>query len=136
MKKIRTFWFNTLDGCFGIVVGEDDVTGKKKAYCGVVPGNDEEADETRIMRTGSVLDPRLLREALNLLEPTHDSRYAEWALKVIVLIADDDRVDLGVRLEEIKVATRPADSFREPFNDGDSPEDAWEGEVGAIADSA
>ncbi len=53
MKKIRTFWFNTLDGCFGIVVGEDDVTGKKKAYCGVVPGADEEADEARIMRIGS-----------------------------------------------------------------------------------
>ena len=70
MKKLRTFWFNTLNECFGIVVGEDDVTGKRKAYCGVVPGNDEEADEARIMRTGSPIDPRLLREALNLLEPT------------------------------------------------------------------
>ncbi len=70
MKKIRTFWFNTLDGCFGIVVGEDDVTGKRKAYCGVVAGDDEEADEARIMRGGSSINAHLLREALNLLEPS------------------------------------------------------------------
>lgn len=60
MKTIETLWFTNIDGCIGIVVVEEDVTGDRKAYIGLGKryaladlclgkGIDEKADIERIL---------------------------------------------------------------------------------------
>ena len=44
MKEIKTFWFTNFTEVVGIVVGEDEVTGERKAYVGAASGIDERAD--------------------------------------------------------------------------------------------
>ena len=53
MKIKQAFWFSTLQGTIGIVVGEDEHTGKRKGYIGMVGGRDEEADTETIAQQGS-----------------------------------------------------------------------------------
>ena len=53
MKVIETLWFTNLDGCIGIVVVEEDVTGDRKAYIGPASGTDEKADTEQILAWGN-----------------------------------------------------------------------------------
>lgn len=53
MKIIETMWFTNRDGCIGIVVIQEDVTGDRKAYIGPVPGADEKADTESILAWGN-----------------------------------------------------------------------------------
>jgi len=53
MKIIDTLWFTNGDGCIGIVVIEEDVTGDRKAYISPVSGTDEEADKQHIIDWGN-----------------------------------------------------------------------------------
>ena len=53
MKIIETLWFTGIFGCIGIVVGEDSITKKKKAYIGVCSGTDAEEDSRFIAARGS-----------------------------------------------------------------------------------
>lgn len=53
MKVIETLWFTNMNGCIGIVVIEEDVTGDRKAYIGPVPGTDEETDTEAIIAWGN-----------------------------------------------------------------------------------
>lgn len=55
MKTIEIIWFTTFDGTLGITVIEEDVTGDRKAYIGVVKGNNEKVDEKRIVAFGQKL---------------------------------------------------------------------------------
>ena len=57
MKIIDSIWFTGIGmlGCVGIVLGEDEVTGKRKAYVGNAPGTDQDSDEQRIVATGGKL---------------------------------------------------------------------------------
>lgn len=50
-KVIDSMWFNTAQGSFGIVVGENE-TGKRQLYAGVVSGLDQKADEEAILSRG------------------------------------------------------------------------------------
>jgi len=45
-------WFNTLQGTFGFVVGENEM-GERKLYAGVARGLDQEADEQAILSWGN-----------------------------------------------------------------------------------
>ncbi|KKK56182.1 hypothetical protein LCGC14_3067110 [marine sediment metagenome] len=108
-------------------------------YVRLLPQTETIAHTNELQPDGNILadvteDGRVY--GLSIRTPVDEMKsYESWALELIALIADDKRLDPAVRLEEIKVATRPNDSFRDPFNDGDSPEDAWEGEIEAIAAS-
>ena len=53
MKIKQAYWFTIDCGTIGIVVGEDERTGKRKGYMGSAPGHDEEADTKRIAERGS-----------------------------------------------------------------------------------
>ena len=52
MKVIDSMWFNTIQGNFGFVVGENEM-GERKLYAGVVSGHDQEKDEQTILSWGS-----------------------------------------------------------------------------------
>ena len=53
MKIIETLWFTNKDGCIGIVVGEEDITGDRKAYIGPASGTDVKADTEAILAWGT-----------------------------------------------------------------------------------
>ena len=54
MKITHTMWFSTLHAhTIGIVMGEDEVTKKLKAYIGLGDGVSEEDDTKRIAGWGS-----------------------------------------------------------------------------------
>lgn len=59
MKVIDSMWFNTAQGQFGIVVGENEM-GERKLYAGVVPGFDQQADERAILDWGNKVNIGLL----------------------------------------------------------------------------
>ncbi|MBA7465001.1 hypothetical protein ES707_00162 [subsurface metagenome] len=52
MKVIDSMWFNTLQGHFGFVVGEND-QGERKLYAGVVSGLDQKTDEQELLSWGT-----------------------------------------------------------------------------------
>jgi len=53
MKVIDTIWFNNRDGCIGIVVVEEDVTGDRKAYIGPASGTNGKRDTEAILAWGN-----------------------------------------------------------------------------------
>jgi len=53
MKVIDSLWFTNLDGCIGIIVIEEDITGDRKAYIGPASGKDEKADTEAILAWGN-----------------------------------------------------------------------------------
>lgn len=64
VKTVNQYWFNGMFGTIGIVTGEDEVTGKRKAYIAPVPGMSEEADVRRIKEAGAPVDPRQIADIL------------------------------------------------------------------------
>jgi len=52
MKVIDSMWFNTTQGVFGFVVGENE-RGERKLYGGVVRGLDQKEDEQAILNWGN-----------------------------------------------------------------------------------
>lgn len=52
MKVIDSIWFNTRQGSFGFVVGENDM-GERKLYAGIASGLDQKADEQEILSWGN-----------------------------------------------------------------------------------
>lgn len=53
MKVIERLWFTNLNGCIGIVVIEEDITGDRKAYIGSASGTDEKADTKQVLAWGN-----------------------------------------------------------------------------------
>ena len=51
MKISETLWFTAMNGFIGIVLGEDSITGERKAYIGPHYGRDE-ADDQRLVTEG------------------------------------------------------------------------------------
>ncbi len=68
MKIIETFWFTGGIGTVGIVVCENEVTRKRKAYIGIASGLCEQVDTESIMHHGSKVSLPILRELVSLLE--------------------------------------------------------------------
>ena len=52
MKAIDSMWFNSLQGSFGFVLGENEV-GKRTLYAGVAKGLDQKTDEQEILSWGN-----------------------------------------------------------------------------------
>lgn len=59
MKAIDSMWFNTMQGNFGLVVGENEM-GERQLYGGIAIGLDQEADEQAILSWGNKTNIRLL----------------------------------------------------------------------------
>ena len=55
MKVLESLWFANSTGTVGIVIGEDEMTKKRKAYIGVAEGITEELDINSISQLGSPL---------------------------------------------------------------------------------
>jgi hypothetical protein len=55
MKITDSIWFTSfgLIGCVGIVMGEDETTGQRKAYIGVAYGINESLDELIVAGIGA-----------------------------------------------------------------------------------
>ena len=53
MRPIDSIWFNNRTGTCGFVVGEDEHTGERHLYGGVVNGGDLKADEIEVTTWGS-----------------------------------------------------------------------------------
>lgn len=71
MRITRTFWFTQSGGpCIGIVIGEDENTGEKKAYVGTADGIDEELDAKSISRYGGKLNEHTVQQIAAALSET------------------------------------------------------------------
>ncbi len=62
MKVIDSMWFNSPQGSFGFVLGENE-RGKRKLYAGVCSGVAQIADEQIILEWGNKVNIRMM-EAL------------------------------------------------------------------------
>lgn len=60
MKVIDSMWFNTLQGHFGFVVGENE-RGERNLYAGVVSGLDQKADEQAILDWGAKVNIGMMK---------------------------------------------------------------------------
>ena len=69
MNIKKTVWFSgfNIPGLIGIVMGVDEVTGKKKAYMGFSTGSNEKFDEKLIATSGSPVNAAALQEIVNYL---------------------------------------------------------------------
>ncbi|KKN28987.1 hypothetical protein LCGC14_0848530 [marine sediment metagenome] len=55
MLILDTIWLTGMYGNIGIVLGEDSITGEKKAYIGVHTGHDEDSDREMVASGGAKL---------------------------------------------------------------------------------
>ncbi len=60
MKVIDSIWFNTRQGHFGFVVGENEM-GKRQIYAGVVSGLNLATDEQEILDWGTKVNIDILK---------------------------------------------------------------------------
>jgi len=63
VKAIDSMWFNTLQGSFGFVLGENEV-GKRTLYGGVAKGLDQKADEQEILSWGNKVNIRMMESLI------------------------------------------------------------------------
>ena len=70
MKILDAIWFNEMGKKepIGIVIGEDEITGEKKAYIGVGAGFEEGSDVISISERGAKVSPQILKFILKKLE--------------------------------------------------------------------
>lgn len=69
MKIIDSVWFTSFGmlGCVGVVLGEDEATGEKKAYIGNAPGTNERRDAERIAEMGAKVTPEIAEKISKFL---------------------------------------------------------------------
>ena len=60
MKVIGVIWLTGMYGNVGIVLGEDAITGERKAYIGVHKGRDEKSDSEMIAAGGAKLTEQMV----------------------------------------------------------------------------
>lgn len=63
MKVIDSMWFNTPQGSFGFVLGENEV-GKRTLYGGVCSGVAQIADEQIILEWGNKVNIRMMESLI------------------------------------------------------------------------
>ena len=68
MKILFTEWFTAPDGCYGIVVGEVEETGERKAYLGKGFGQDAEVDANHIAQNGAKVHLGSIQNIFNNLK--------------------------------------------------------------------
>jgi len=73
MRIQNAIWFTELGGqCIGIVYGEDEITGERKAYIGTGYGEDEGLDVRIICANGAKFHQLAAEEIINYLQGTQD----------------------------------------------------------------
>ena len=60
-------------------------------------------------------------------------KYNGWALSVIALICNDAKVSDANKVGEIKCVVDHSEHYKDCFDDGDSPSEAWEAAKGAYS---
>ena len=78
MKVIDSLWFTNLDGCIGIIVIEEDITGDRKAYIGPASGEDEKADTEKILAWGNKFSIDTAERILHFLKKEDKKEEAKW----------------------------------------------------------
>ena len=70
MKIEKTVWFSgfNIPGLIGVVMGVDELTGKKKAYMGFGSGRSVDFDEKVIVADGSPVNTAILQEVIDYLK--------------------------------------------------------------------
>ena len=63
MKVIDSMWFNSPQGSFGFVLGENEM-GKCKLYAGVARGLDQKADEQEILSWGNKVNIGMMKDLI------------------------------------------------------------------------
>lgn len=93
MKVIDSLWFTTLDGCIGIIVIEEDVTGDRKAYIGPASGKDEKTDMEKVLAWGNKFSIDTAERILHFLkkEDKKDEAKREATKRVAELITEFSR---------------------------------------------
>ena len=89
MKVIDSMWFSTMQGNFGLVVGENEM-GARRIYAGVVSGLDQKADEQAILDWGNKL------KAIDLKQRKRDKNVAEARQVAMYLLWKTDKYTLLV----------------------------------------
>lgn len=92
MKILDTIWFTEMGSLrpIGIVIGEDEITGERKAYIGVGNGESEERDSKSIAGTGAKFHLETLRMiAMRLIGSNHDERRIARSEVGVPTIRDD-----------------------------------------------
>ena len=64
-----------------------------------------------------------------------NKKYAGWALSVIAIACNDNDVPCAFKIDEIRCVINHDGHYPEVFERGDSPADAWQGAVDALAGS-
>lgn len=73
MKIIDSIWFSSFTHpTIGIVFGQDEITGERKAYIGIGGGVDEARDDEHIAKTGAPFRAEVARIILERLG--HESK--------------------------------------------------------------
>lgn len=72
MKIIDDIWFTNFQGIVGIVIGEDEATGERKAYVGIGSGVSVEHDVQIIALLGCPLTPSIAVKIASMLNPPKD----------------------------------------------------------------
>lgn len=70
MKIFNAIWFTEMGSLrpIGIVIGEDEMTGERRAYIGVGNGEDEERDSKSIAGTGAKFGIEMAQMIVNALD--------------------------------------------------------------------
>jgi len=70
VKVLDDYWFNDMrGGTVGIIVGEDELTGERKAYIGVGAGFNQAIDRESILDGGQKLPVSFLEGLVRWLKP-------------------------------------------------------------------
>ena len=65
MKAVDSMWFNTAQGSFGIVLGQDEITGEFKVYAGIATCLNQQADEELILSYGNKVNIAMLMSMIS-----------------------------------------------------------------------
>lgn len=65
MLVIDSMWFSSWSGYFGFVLAEDEITGKRAIYAGVVEGKDQKVDEQALISCGNRVNTQMMAEMLS-----------------------------------------------------------------------
>lgn len=73
MKVIDSMWFNTRQGAFGFVLGENEM-GRRKLYAGVCRGYDQRSDEQAILSWGNKVNIRMMESLIAKVKRKEEGR--------------------------------------------------------------
>lgn len=83
LKALDSIWFNNGQGVYGIVLGEDTITGGRRLYAGIASGLNQSDDEKAILSWGNKVNAGMLRNLLSKVteedeeKPNHGGSLSE-----------------------------------------------------------